>query len=194
MPMLEVMADFCLAVDKFMNIPKDGPVRYLRQFFSARISRLIAETSLDDPRRLLERFFRKEVLCDLRNGDSLKTAVRVSVGKSRLPGLKGVNLAKIRLFYGLGSIPYNIHRRLWEQELKLTKAEIYDFIVGRWGEDTFHDCINHFLYGESYNDIGYFRNVSKQRIHIKLNEVWDEVKKMFGNQPKKEVKGESKDK
>lgn len=107
------------------------------------------------------------------------------VGKiKKLKGKKFENFAQPELSISNLKHLFGIHNtfqsiRVYEQEFKITKKELCDFLYKEFGPEITEMCISHYMYGNTFRELAKHSKYQFSGIRKQLIKAWDKAIKFF---------------
>ena len=126
--------------------------------------------------------FCKEIRFDIEMNRGLHYSVKNKLRKGEkdksVKGLDKYDMKYFKAIYGLSNIRYKPTSTMHEQELEMMSNTVRDFLVSNYGESVYQDCISHYVYGDSFEDLAYYDNngITRQGMHWKLSRAWKAMK------------------
>jgi hypothetical protein len=152
---LELQADFCIALDKCL---KKNP-------------------QPEKPLKTLAWMWTKEIRKDMEFKRGIQTTMKSEMRLHKDPSVKGMKREEVNLLkvtQSIESIKMGNQDPFFAQEIEAIKEDIKNFLVEKFGVKTYYDFMDHYVHGESFQDMAYFDRDqhSRQAIHKRLSKAW----------------------
>lgn len=179
---LEVKADFCLAINRLIITTRPN-------------------ASLGLVLERLKTFFRLEMLRDVEENKSLKAPLLKGLGyRARSNDGKDIpkkDIKNMRILFELDAVnrfkgvkqntdPTNRPNSLLkEQEMEYTKGEMETFVTSNFSQEDWEDFVYHNIYGESLRDVAHYRKKDFTTIKRRTDKVKKAVGEYYDSNGKK---------
>ncbi len=69
--------------------------------------------------------------------------------------------------------------KIYEQEFKITKQEICDYLETEYNPEIMEMCISHYMYGNTYREMAKYSTYQFSGLRKKLKKAWSQAVKFF---------------
>jgi len=140
------------------------------------------ELEPDDLESEFSKAFSKVTRHNIEMNRGLHYSLKHMIKRFRDPATRDMDNDELKYFKvlrGLSGLSTENVENLYEQEHHAMAMKVQDFMVERFGEQTYYDCVSHFVFGESFSDIAYYdgTGLSRQGMRWRLTKAWEALRK-----------------
>jgi len=88
-----------------------------------------------------------------------------------------LSISNLQPLFGIQNTFQSI--RIYEQEFKITKKELCDYLYKEFGSDITEMCISHYMYGNTFRELAKHSTYQFSGIRKQLIKAWDKAVKFF---------------